>query len=104
MLTLAPIALTLAPPPITWSELAKPYGHRHDNGRAHPPFDAASLVRAVTTAEVAALTRTQVGSITGAQAEGLGTAQVAAISTANISAPTRSLTRHWSSAKVTSRR
>lgn len=38
----------LAPPPITWSELTKPYGHRHDNGRAHPPFDAASLLRAVT--------------------------------------------------------
>lgn len=38
----------LAPPPITWSELAKPYGHRHDSGRAHPPFDADALLRAVT--------------------------------------------------------
>lgn len=38
----------LAPPTITWSELTKPYGHRHDNGRAHPPFDAAALLRAVT--------------------------------------------------------
>lgn len=38
----------LAPPPITWSELAKSYGHRHDSGRVHPPFDAASLLRAVT--------------------------------------------------------
>jgi len=38
----------LAPPVITWSELTKPYGHRHDSGRAHPPFDAESLLRAVT--------------------------------------------------------
>lgn len=36
------------PPVIIWSELTKPYGHRHDNGRAHPAFDAATVLRAVT--------------------------------------------------------
>jgi len=35
----------LRPPDITWRELAKPYGHRHDNGREHPPFDLAGLGR-----------------------------------------------------------
>ena len=35
------------PPDITWQTLAKPYGHRHENGRAHPPFDLAGLARAL---------------------------------------------------------
>ncbi|MEJ8834848.1 ABC transporter substrate-binding protein [Ramlibacter sp. AN1133] len=30
---------------ITWSELTKSWGHEHDNGRRHPPFDEASLKR-----------------------------------------------------------
>ncbi|WP_298824641.1 ABC transporter substrate-binding protein [uncultured Piscinibacter sp.] len=38
----------LLPPVITWSELTKAYGHRHDSGRSHPPFDERSLLRAVT--------------------------------------------------------
>lgn len=36
------------PPEITWRELAKPYGHLHDNGRVHPVFDDASFYRVVT--------------------------------------------------------
>jgi ABC-type branched-subunit amino acid transport system substrate-binding protein len=36
------------PPAITWSELVKPYGHVHPDGRKHPRFDARSLSRAVT--------------------------------------------------------
>lgn len=36
------------PPAITWGELTKPYGHEHDYGRRHPPFDEGSLLRAVT--------------------------------------------------------
>lgn len=36
------------PPVVTWSELTKSYGHRHDNGRSHPAFDAAAVLRAVT--------------------------------------------------------
>lgn len=32
---------------ITWSELTKPYGHEHDTGRRHPPFDEAALKRAL---------------------------------------------------------
>jgi len=35
------------PPDITWEELTKPYGHQHDNGRRHGPFDARSFARAV---------------------------------------------------------
>lgn len=38
----------VVPPVITWVELSKPYGHLHDNGRRHGPFDAAGLTRAVT--------------------------------------------------------
>jgi ABC-type branched-subunit amino acid transport system substrate-binding protein len=30
---------------ITWSELTKPYGHEHDNGRRHARFDEAALKR-----------------------------------------------------------
>lgn len=41
----------LRPPDITWRELTKPYGHRHDSGqnsgRNHPAFDLASLSRAL---------------------------------------------------------
>ena len=37
----------IRPPDITWSELTKAYGHEHDNGRRHPPFDEASLKRAI---------------------------------------------------------
>jgi ABC-type branched-subunit amino acid transport system substrate-binding protein len=36
------------PPTITWSELAKPYGHVHPDGRRHPRFDARSFARAVS--------------------------------------------------------
>jgi ABC-type branched-subunit amino acid transport system substrate-binding protein len=36
------------PPPITWGELTKSYGHVHESGRAHPPFNEASLARAIT--------------------------------------------------------
>ena len=33
------------PSPITWPELAKPYGHAHEGGQKHPPFTDASLAR-----------------------------------------------------------
>ncbi|HET6718610.1 MAG TPA: ABC transporter substrate-binding protein [Rhodocyclaceae bacterium] len=36
------------PPEISWRELSKPYGHRHDSGRQHGAFDAAAFYRAVT--------------------------------------------------------
>ena len=35
------------PGDVTWTELTKPYGHAHANGRRHGPFDAMSLARAV---------------------------------------------------------
>jgi len=35
------------PPDIRWSELAKSYGHVHENGRRHPAFDDASLARSI---------------------------------------------------------
>ena len=35
------------PPNIGWSELSKPYGHHHANGRRHGPFDERLLQRAV---------------------------------------------------------
>lgn len=37
----------IRPVDITWSELTKSYGHEHASGRRHPPFDAASLKRAI---------------------------------------------------------
>jgi ABC-type branched-subunit amino acid transport system substrate-binding protein len=37
----------VVPPDIRWSELIKPYGHQHDSGRRHGPFDEAALRRAV---------------------------------------------------------
>lgn len=38
----------IVPPNITWSSLAKPYGHRHGDGREHPAFTEQSVVRAIT--------------------------------------------------------
>jgi ABC-type branched-subunit amino acid transport system substrate-binding protein len=35
----------LLPPSILWSELSKPYGHVHEGGRRHGPYDEASLKR-----------------------------------------------------------
>jgi ABC-type branched-subunit amino acid transport system substrate-binding protein len=32
---------------VTWSHLAKPYGHVHENGRRHPAFDEKSFARSV---------------------------------------------------------
>ncbi len=37
----------VVPPDIRWSELVKPYGHHHDSGRRHGPFDRQALRRAV---------------------------------------------------------
>lgn len=37
----------VVPSDIRWSELVKPYGHQHDSGRRHGPFDEAALRRAV---------------------------------------------------------
>ena len=33
---------------LQWSNLAKPYGHTHDNGRKHTPFSDVSFIRALT--------------------------------------------------------
>lgn len=33
---------------LTWSNLTKPYGHSHDNGRKHDAFTEASFIRALT--------------------------------------------------------
>jgi ABC-type branched-subunit amino acid transport system substrate-binding protein len=33
---------------LTWSNLTKPYGHTHDNGRKHDAFSEASFIRALT--------------------------------------------------------
>ena len=37
------------PSNITWANLTKPYGLRHDNGRSHPPYTADTIIRAVTS-------------------------------------------------------
>lgn len=37
----------IVPSNIQWSELTKAYGHHHDSGRRHGPFDEATLRRAV---------------------------------------------------------
>jgi ABC-type branched-subunit amino acid transport system substrate-binding protein len=37
----------IVPPDIRWSVLSKPYGHQHDSGRRHGPFDEQNLRRAV---------------------------------------------------------
>src|SRR5690242_3887329 len=34
---------------LTWSNLTKPYGHSHDNGRKHGPFSETSFIRALTS-------------------------------------------------------
>jgi ABC-type branched-subunit amino acid transport system substrate-binding protein len=34
---------------LTWSNLTKPYGHTHDNGRKHDAFSEASFIRALTS-------------------------------------------------------
>jgi ABC-type branched-subunit amino acid transport system substrate-binding protein len=36
------------PPAITWRELTKRYGHRHENGRQHGPFDQKTFAEALT--------------------------------------------------------
>jgi ABC-type branched-subunit amino acid transport system substrate-binding protein len=38
----------VVPSDITWANLTKPYGLRHDNGRSHPPYTADAIARAVT--------------------------------------------------------
>jgi len=37
----------LEPPDITWSTLTASYGHEHDFGRVHPPFDDETFARAI---------------------------------------------------------
>lgn len=37
------------PPDIRWSTLTKTYGHVHENGRRHPPFDQAGVARVLST-------------------------------------------------------
>jgi ABC-type branched-subunit amino acid transport system substrate-binding protein len=37
------------PPDIRWGELTKVYGHVHESGRRHPPFDESSLARLLRT-------------------------------------------------------
>ncbi|HEX2255111.1 MAG TPA: ABC transporter substrate-binding protein [Afifellaceae bacterium] len=37
----------IAPVPLTWDHLTKPYGHRHSSGRDHPAFSEATLRRAI---------------------------------------------------------
>ena len=37
------------PSNITWANLTKPYGLRHENGRSHPPYTADTIIRAVTS-------------------------------------------------------
>src|SRR5262249_31985318 len=39
----------VVPSDICWANLTKPYGLRHDNGRAHPAYTADAIMRAVTT-------------------------------------------------------
>jgi len=36
------------PPNITWRELTKSYGHRHETGREHPPFNEKSFAEVLT--------------------------------------------------------
>ena len=38
----------VVPSDITWANLTKPYGLRHDNGRSHPPYTADAIVAAIT--------------------------------------------------------
>jgi len=39
----------VVPSDISWANLTKPYGLRHDNGRSHPAYTADAIMRAVTT-------------------------------------------------------
>src|SRR5262245_26152144 len=39
----------VVPSNVTWANLTKPYGLRHQNGRAHPPYTAEGVVTAVTS-------------------------------------------------------
>jgi ABC-type branched-subunit amino acid transport system substrate-binding protein len=39
----------VVPSNITWANLIKSYGLRHDNGRSHPPYTADTIIRAVTS-------------------------------------------------------
>jgi len=39
----------VVPSDITWANLTKPYGLRHENGRVHPPYTAEGVVNAVTS-------------------------------------------------------
>jgi len=38
----------VVPSDITWANLTKPYGLRHDNGRSHPAYTADTIVKAVS--------------------------------------------------------
>jgi len=38
----------IEPSVIVWSDLVKPYGHQHANGRRHGPYDERSLKRSLT--------------------------------------------------------
>jgi len=38
----------VTPSNITWDNLTRPYGLRHDSGREHPPYDERRLKRAIT--------------------------------------------------------
>src|SRR5215510_8563836 len=38
----------VVPSDITWANLTKPYGLRHDNGRSHPPYTADAIIAAIT--------------------------------------------------------
>src|SRR5262249_5136941 len=38
----------VVPSDITWANLTKPYGLRHDNGRTHPAYTADAGIKAVT--------------------------------------------------------
>lgn len=39
----------VVPSDITWANLTRPYGLRHNNGRSHPPYAADTIIRAVTS-------------------------------------------------------
>ena len=38
----------VVPSNVTWANLTKPYGLRHDNGRTHPAYTGDSILRAIT--------------------------------------------------------
>jgi hypothetical protein len=41
----------VSPSDITWSNLTKAYGQRHESGRSHPPYDARTLEKAILRGE-----------------------------------------------------